>query len=150
VPKITISARDMVFALRNRMPGTTHYLDTTTGQIIPAFAYNRTRLLASVRAERDRYMRLAPESSRRGYEIMRDFIGTISREERRRRFEDAVAGENAFRNFREVLDELPAEKKRWERYRAEMMGARIREKLREMGIEMELDYEDSGLDHPTG
>jgi hypothetical protein len=141
VRKLKVSARDLLFALRNRMPRTVHYLDTETGEVIPVFGFNRDKLLAQVRADRARYLRLAPESSRRGYEIMRRFISLVGDREARLALEQAAAGKHAFRRFREELDRWPGEKSRWQRFRAEMTAEPLKAKLAAAGIELELSFD---------
>lgn len=138
--KLRVSARDLLFALRNRVPGTVHYLDTETGEVIPVFAFNRDKVLAQVRADRPRYLRLAPETSRQGYEIVKRFINLVGRKEVRRELEAAAAGEQAFRRFRERLEQWPEEKLRWQKYRAEMTADSVRRRLTESGITLVLDF----------
>lgn len=136
-----MSARDLLFALRNRMPRTVHYLDTETGEVIPVFGFNRDKLLSRVRTDRARYLRLAPESSRRGYEIMLRFISLVGDREIRLALEEAAAGTHAFRRFRELLEQWPEEKLRWQRFRAEMTAEPLKQKLAEAGIELELSFD---------
>jgi hypothetical protein len=139
VRKLRVSARDLLFALRNRAPGTVHYLDTETGEVIPIFGFNRDKVLEQVRANRDRYLRLAPESSRQGYEIMRRFINLVGRAEVRHELEQATVGEHAFSRFREALEQWPEEKLRWQRFRAEMTAEPVKRRLAEAGVELELE-----------
>jgi hypothetical protein len=141
VRKIRVSARDLVFALRGLAPGTVHYLDLTTGEVIPVFAFNRERLLAAVRAEPERYLRLAPRTGRRDYEVMSRFVETVDDDRLRGRLRDAIIGDNVFARFRSELDGHPAEQARWERYRAVQTAAALGTRLRESGIELELVFD---------
>lgn len=138
--KLRVPARDLLFALRNRVPGTVHFLDTETGEVIPVFSFNRDKVMEQVRAHRKRYLRLAPETSRQGYEIMRRFISLVGSAEIRRELERAAAGEHAFRRFRERLEQWPDEKLRWQKYRAEMTADSVRRRLAESGITLVLDF----------
>ncbi len=140
---VKVLARDLLFALDNRMPDTNHYLDTETGEVIPVFSFNRDRILAQLKVESDRYVRLAPQSGRRGYEIMEQFTKTVNRAELRSRLEAALGQESAFRNFRAVLKQEPFELKRWHGFRAEMIVQTIRDRLKEKDIRLELVQDDN-------
>ena len=139
--KLRVAARDLMFALRNRVPGTSHYLDTETGEVVPVFSFNRDKVLAEVKSEPDRFFRLAPESSRRGWEIMQAYIATVSRDGLRAELEEAVKGEHAFRRFREVLKVYPSEQTRWHRFRTDSTARPVRERLEKWGVELELVYD---------
>ncbi|MEO0085393.1 MAG: UPF0158 family protein [candidate division WOR-3 bacterium] len=143
---LVVSERDLFFALTNQLPGTTHYLDLETGEVIPVFGHNREIILERVRREPDRLLRLAPQSGRRGYETMTEFTRTISQQALRSRLETALAGERPFRRFREVLRELPVEQRRWQQFRALVTTRVLREKLTALGIELEIASDDAGSD----
>jgi len=148
VRSIKVSARDIVFAISNRMPDTNHYLDTESGDVVPVFGFNRDAILAMVKAQPDRYVRLAPQSGRRGFEVMQQFAATVSRREFRKRLEQTLDGKHSFRRFREVLREEPDEYRRWKLFRLENMAQPLREKLKEKGIKLELTETDYRLPDP--
>lgn len=136
--RIEVSTRDLLFALGSRMPDTNHYLDIQTGEVIPVFTFNRERVVALVRADPDRYVRIAPQSGRRGYEIMKQFVQTVSRPELNSLLRTALESSDAFSGFRQVLKAYPAELKRWKSFRTEMMVQGLRERLRERDVEFAL------------
>ena len=138
--EIHVSGRDLLFVLDNRMPGTNHYLDTTTGEVIPVFSYNQNRILKQVKAEPDRFLRLAPKSGRSGYQIMKDFVATVADGNMRARLEKTLDDEHAFRAFRAAIKAAPAESRRWRRYRTDMMVDDLRKRLEERDIRLKLDY----------
>jgi hypothetical protein len=142
---IKVSTHDLLFALTNRMPDTSHYLDAETGEVVPAFSFNRDRILAMVKADTDRYMRIAPQSSGKGYETMKRFTETVSRVALREKLEAALKEQSAFRNFRAVLREAPSENRRWQSFRIETMSRSLRARLKEKGIELGLVPDE---DHP--
>jgi len=142
VRTIEVSTRDLLFALTNRAPGTSHYLDTETGEVVPAFAFNRDRILAMVKADTNRYLRVAPQSGAQGFEMMRRFTATVSREELRRKLEAVLGDEHAFRGFRAVLKNVPTEYRRWRLFRIETMSEPLRARLREKGVELKLVPDD--------
>lgn len=143
---LVVSERDLFFALTNQLPGTTHYLDLETGEVIPVFGHNREVILERVRHEPNRLLRLAPQSGRRGYETMAEFTHTVSQSGLRTRLEAALAGERPFRRFREILRDLPAEQRRWQQFRALVTTRVLREKLAALGIELEIASDDLGSD----
>lgn len=135
---LKVSRRDLLFALENRSPGTTHYLDTRTGDVIPVFGFNRRQILADVRADPDRYIRLAPQSGAEGYKAMEAFARTVSRAEARARLTAALREQPVFKSFRAVLDTLPGEHDRWLDFRAEYGINIIRDQLSATGVALEL------------
>lgn len=135
---LRVSRRDLLFALENRVPGIAHYLDTTTGDVIPVFGFNRQRILADVRAAPRRYIRLAPQSGAEGYSIMESFVRTVSRPEIRARLQAALQTPPVFRSFRQVLETLPGEMERWLNFRAECGIDIIRNQLSATGVALEL------------
>ena len=139
--KLPVLARDIVFALQGRAQGTVHYLDTESGEVIPVFSYNRDRILAAIHAAPNRYVRLAPRTMRRDYEVMARFIETVDDDRLRERLRDAVTGDSVFARFRTELADAPAERCRWEKYRAREITANLREKMRASGIEIELVFD---------
>ncbi len=138
---LRVSRHDLLFALENRSPGTTHYLDTLTGDIIPVFGFNRQQILAAVRAEPSRYIRLAPQSGVEGYRAMESFARTVSRSEARARLQAALQKPPVFRSFREALESLPGEMDRWLNFRAEYGINIIRNQLSATGVALELAEE---------
>ncbi len=145
---IKVPARDIVFAMSNRMPNTNHYLDTETGDVVPVFGFNRDAILAMLKQQPDRYVRLAPQSGRRGFEVMQQFTATVSRKGFRQKLKQTLDGKHSFRRFREVLHEEPDEYRRWKLFRLENMARPLREKLKEKGIKLELTDPDYTLPDP--
>lgn len=120
------------------MPGTTHYLNTETGEVIPAFGYNRDQILAEIRQFPKRYVRLAPQAGRSGYNAMVEFARTVSRPELRAALEAALDGPGVYRKFRSVLRNEPREFKRWQQFRGEKVASRLRKRLEAEDMAIEL------------
>lgn len=135
---VKVEIRDLLFALENRVPGTTHYLDTETGEVIPAFSYNREKILADVQLHPNRFVRLAPQSGRDGFHVMEEFTRSVSRPEVRARLEAALKGEHVFREFRAAVDEDPDERLRWQQFRSEALIQHLRRRLEALDVSMEL------------
>ncbi len=124
------------------MRGTVHYLDIETGDVIPVFAFNRDRVLADIHKNQDRYVRIAPQSGHRGYEIMQEFIETVDDADLCDRLRTAISGKSTFSRFRDALADEPKLKKRWSRFRAEAAVRGLREKLAERAVEIDLVFDD--------
>src|SRR3989454_6909747 len=76
-----------------------------------------------------------PLGSRVEYEWMEEFTGTVGAARLRDRLEVALDGGGAFRRFKNVLLDFPAERERWFLVRDERLRAAAREWLAEHGIE---------------
>jgi hypothetical protein len=143
VRELTVLAKDLFFALQNRAEGIPHYLDTETGEVVPVFSYNRDRLLAEIRAVPGRYVRIAPLSGRQGYAAMEEFTRTVVSPPLRARLDAALQSENVFRSFRAALADYPEELTRWREFRTDAVTQGLRDRLRELGIELVLASEDT-------
>ncbi|MFO7675743.1 MAG: UPF0158 family protein [bacterium] len=139
--KLRVYARDLAFALRGRAPGTVHYLDLETGDVIPVFAFNRERVLATVRAEPGRYLRLAPRAGRHDYAVMSRFVETVDDDALRGRLRSVIDGAGAFARFRAELEPHRNELTRWEHYRAEQAAADLARRLLAQDIELALEFD---------
>jgi hypothetical protein len=124
--------------MENRVPGTTHYLNTETGDVIPVFGFNRDQILAEIRESPKRYLRLAPQAGRSGYNAMVEFVRTVSRPEIRAVLEATLNGPGVYRKFRTTLRNEPREFKRWQQFRGEKVASRLRKRLEADGIAIEL------------
>ncbi len=138
VRKLKVSTRDLLFAMENRVPGTTHYLNTETGEVTPVFGYNRDQILAEVREFPKRYVRLPPQSGRSGYNAMVEFCRTVSRPELRSQLEAALDGPGVYRRFRAAIKDEPREFTRWQQFRGEKVAGHLRQRLEADGIAIEL------------
>jgi len=66
---------------------------------------------------------------------MEDFIETVSDPQIRRELAIAIDGRGAFRRFKDVLLDYPAERERWFAFRDDIMRRRALEFLQDMGVE---------------
>ena len=124
--------------MENRVPGTTHYLNSETGDVIPVFGFSRDQILAEIRQFPKRYVRLAPQAGRSGYTAMVEFARTVSRPELRSELEAALNGPGVYRRFRAALKNEPREYARWQQFRGEKVAGRLRKRLEAEAITIEL------------
>ncbi|MGQ9708778.1 MAG: UPF0158 family protein [bacterium] len=141
--KLTVLERDLLFALTNQMQDIAHYLDLETGEVIPVFSFNRSEILSRVKENTGRFIRLMPQTSGQGVEMMQRFIETVRRRDLRARLIGAIKEGKVFSKFRSVLLNFPEEFRRWQRFRVMFITANLRERLRQKGVELEL-IPDSG------
>lgn len=135
---LRVSTRDLLFAMENRVPGTTHYLNAETGEVIPVFGYNRDQILAEIMQFPKRYLRLPPQSGRSGYNAMVEFTRTVSQPALRTALEAALDGQGVYRRFRAAFKEDRREFRRWQQFQGEMVASRLRKRLEAEGIALEL------------
>ena len=86
----------------------------------------------------DRFIEIPHAESSDGYSDMEEFIETVSNQGLQNRLAGAIRGKGAFRRFKDVLLEFPAEEERWFKFKDERARERILEWLEEEGIEPEL------------
>lgn len=82
-----------------------------------------------------RYVEVPTVESREGYRDMEDFIETVSDPQIRRELGIAIAGRGAFRRFKDVLLDCPAERQRWFAFQNDIMRRRVLAWLDKEGIE---------------
>jgi hypothetical protein len=66
---------------------------------------------------------------------MEDFLETVSDPQIRRELGIAIAGRGAFRRFKDVLLDYPAERERWFAFEKDRMQQRVLDWLDEIGVE---------------
>jgi hypothetical protein len=86
-----------------------------------------------------RFIAIPSENSREGYRDMEAFIDTVRIPRLQERLERAIGGRGAFRYFKDVLLDYPAERELWFRFKQERLLQRIREWLEYEGITLTND-----------
>lgn len=135
--------RDLLFALTNQMPKTAHYLDLETGDVIPVFSFNQDEILAQVREQPERFIRLVPQTKSDGLKMMQQFIKTVSRQDLKTKLTEALNEERKFGHFRAVLRAEPEEFKRWQQFRVMVLTEPLKKRLEEREVELVLVADDS-------
>ncbi len=143
--QLKVLERDLLFALTNQVEETAHYLDLETGEVIPVFSFNRNEILALIKQNPCRYVRLAPQTSREGREMVQRFIATVSRADLRARLTQATKKGRVFSQVRAVLEEFPEELRRWRQFRLMVLTEPLKKKLQERGVELVLVDDEDGF-----
>jgi len=128
--RVPVNWDDLEMALTSNHGEWTGYLDLETGEV-------RMVPEDEIDAELDtgRLIHVEPLGSRVEYRWMEEFTGTVRDARLRGRLEVALDGRGAFRRFKNVLLDFPAERERWFAFRDERLHAAAREWLGELGIE---------------
>lgn len=131
-----------------------HFLDLETGEVV-AVSDEAARYVeeppeeeltgwikdAVAEAERveegygTRYIRIPETDTRESYRDMERFIGTVRNSHLQDRLWRAIQGSGAFRYFKDVLYERPAERKRWFAFQEHRIHERVLWWLESEGIE---------------
>jgi len=131
--RVPVNWDDLEMALTSNHGEWACYLDLETGEVrmVPM-----NRLDDDAEVHVGRLIHVEPLGSKIEYRWMEEFTGTVRDAWLRDQLEVALDdGRRAFRRFKNVLLDFPAERERWFAFRAERLHAAARERLRELGIE---------------
>ncbi len=140
--RVPVNWDDLEMALTSNYGEWTRYLDLETGEVrmVPMNrldddddGLSEDEIDAGLRTRR--LIHVEPLDSRVEYRWMAEFTGTVRDARLRDQLEVALDGRGAFRRFKNVLLDLPAERERWFAFRDERLHATAREWLGELGIE---------------
>jgi hypothetical protein len=84
----------------------------------------------------NRYIAVPLQSSADGYRDMEAFISTVRDMHLQERLEHAISGRGAFRYFKDVLLDYPAERERWFQFKQDRNRQRMLDWLAEEGISL--------------
>ncbi len=108
-------------AFENNAPEVRSYLHLTTGNVLRVIAGVADPETHATIAQSSAYLRVGPVNSREQYTWMERFIPMVEDERLVDRLFDAIDGQGAFRRFKDVLTEWPAERERWLAFRSERL-----------------------------
>src|SRR5215467_12602267 len=139
MPKVTVNWTDLEIAFERNSPDIESYLDLTTGEVVSivageADAHDKR---ARVIANGHNFARVDPASSREQYRWMEKFVTAVQDEALRERLVIAIDGKGAFRRFKDVLLNYPAERERWFTYRGELLHYHMQLWVDQAGLEAE-------------
>lgn len=100
--------------------------------------WQRDALIEAYRVEAgygERYVAVESDVPWVGYHDMEAFIETVEDDDIQERLWRAISGRGAFRYFKDVLYDYPAECQRWFAFKEERLHERVVEWLEEEGIE---------------
>ena len=114
-----------------------YYLDLTTGEVVAFTGLDDELAEGEIDAglAEGRLIPIEPLPSSVEYGWMSEFADSVTDRALRRLLEVALDGSGAFRRFRDVLRDYPADRERWFAFRGEWLRKATREWLEENGIE---------------
>jgi len=140
--RIPVNWGDLEMALTSNAGEWTCYLDVRTGEVqtVPIDRLGDDDDWPSEEDLEDalaagHLLHVEPLGSRVEYGWMEEFAGTVGDVRLRERLEVALDGRGAFRRFKNVLFDAPAERERWFAFRDERLVVAAREWLAEHDIE---------------
>ncbi len=87
--------------------------------------------------EPDRYVTIPQIETHDAYETMVDFVETVRSDHLRELLSVALRGKGAFRRFKDVLLDYPAERERWFEFESRRERETIEAWVKEQGLEIE-------------
>jgi len=134
---LPIDWNELEFALTWHSDEGGHYLDLTSGQIVPFTGLDDELAKGEIDAglEEGRLIPIEPLPSSVEYGWMSEFAASVADAALRRLLEVALNGSGAFRRFKGVLTDFPAQRDRWFTFRTERLRQAAREWLEENGVE---------------
>ncbi len=122
-------------AFENNAPEVHSYLQLTTGEVIRIVDGIADPAMHSRIVSDTNYVRIDPVSSREQYRWMERYIATVEEPEFRQKLIGAIDGKGAFRRFKDVLMNYPAERERWFVFRSERLRTCMEAWLEAHGLE---------------
>ncbi len=134
---LPIDWNELEFALTWHSDEGGPYLDVTSGQIVAFTGLDDELAEGEIDAglEEGRLIPIEPLPSSVEYGWMSEFAASVADAALRRLLEVALNGSGAFRRFKGVLTDFPAQRDRWFAFRTERLRQAAREWLEENGVE---------------
>jgi hypothetical protein len=120
---VPINWADLETAFERNAPDTESFLDLRSGEVVTVSqgAIDYTEMRAKVQGGGDQFLRIEPAASREQYKWMERFVVTVTDEALKERLIISIDGKGAFRRFKDVLLNYPAERERWFSYRGDLL-----------------------------
>ena len=165
--KLDIDLSELELAFEGGPGETQYYLDRETGAVVMVTEDLRRELEEDVEPEAsdfgpealelaraaaedpERFLAIPEQDSNEGYRDMEAFLDTVADPELARLLGVAIQGRGAFRRFKDVLGDYPAERERWFAFRDRRLQGRILEWLADEGITPAQVPEPSDVPEPS-
>lgn len=121
--RLEISWEALEDAFENNAPEVHSYLHLSTGEVLRVVDGVADPAMHQRIAADQGYLRVDPVSSREQYRWMERFIAIVTEADLRGRLVTAIDGKGAFRRFKDVLMNFPADRERWFQFRTERLRA---------------------------
>ncbi len=117
---------------------TIHYMvDRTTHKILTLNLDDKRSVVdvqQRVAADKSRYVQIPKIKGRGNYEEMERFIATVQDPHFKQALTRTLSGHRPFREFKDLLETKPKEKRAWEKFHQDTTDKRVTEFLRATGL----------------
>jgi hypothetical protein len=137
---LTIQADELIMALENSDLTMHNYLDLQTGEIVftSDFMDMDEEIAPDLEGEPDRYRAIEGVSSSVSFDVMSDFVDSLSPGETQEELIEALRRKRPFRNFKDTLFNYPKLREQWFRFHEEAFIEIAKEWLKDNSIEATL------------
>ncbi|HET7291727.1 MAG TPA: UPF0158 family protein [Vicinamibacteria bacterium] len=139
--RLPIDWDELEMALTWRADEGGYYLDLTSGQLVSFTGLDDELAAGEIDAglAEGRLLPVEPLPSSVEYGWMSEFVESVTNPSLRRLLDLALDGSGAFRRFKTVLADYPAQRQRWFAFRGERLRQAMQEWLEENGVEATTD-----------
>ena len=148
--KVKVDLDMLLIAMEDHVAEIGWYLDKQTGemlQVSAAFFGDDDEMQEKVEEDPERYMFIEPIDSHDSFEIMEDFIATVSDLNARNVLTKAISRRKPFRNFKEALYEFEEIKENWFNFHHEALLQKVKDLLECEKVEVEFPENDRKDSH---
>lgn len=136
--QVSVNLDELCDAYEMNSEEITHYLDVKTGKILmrmdPLLSGYTDEDLEEELEDEERYLELPTVASRDAYELMVEFVETVTSAELQDRLNAALTGRKPFRTFKDVLFDFPEARENWFKFERAAHRNKILTWLREQNI----------------
>lgn len=118
----------LIEALTSSLDTIQHYYDSSTGEVV---ALSEEFGTGELEGPPERYTPIHSLSVSERYQIMEDFVETISNQSLQDELNEALIEMGAFQRFEEVLKKYPTRYRQWQVFRSDKVMARAKNWLRD-------------------
>ena len=134
--QLSVDFEDLRLALQDHSGEGSWFLNTETGEVVRLSDHDvLDEELAEEIEKGESFLAIPAQDSKAAYRDMRDFIAATEDHRLRGLLDGAFHGKGAFRRFKGVLREFPADRERWFAFEQQRIYDRIRRWLETEGIE---------------
>jgi hypothetical protein len=135
---LNIQADELIMALENNDFTQQYHIDLQTGEIVFTSDYTDNEYIPDLEDELDRYRLIDPVPSSVGFDVMSNFVDSLSPSEAREELAEALRRKRPFRNFKDTLINYPKLREQWFRFHEEAFIEIAKEWLKDHSIEATL------------
>ena len=132
---LTIRADELIMAFEGFGTEMQHFFDRRTGEVLTVFEDMDEEDAKLLDADPDRFLLIEPVPSSVAYEIIYDFVDTLTEGKIPRELARALQQRRPFRRFKDVLLNYPAVQEDWFRFHEQAFMKIIQEWLDDYGVE---------------